>query len=286
MQDQLKSSQDSVVDLQEQLKRSQESLLMVTENLSNQKNTTLGVVPLQRIESLNYTETAFTTCEMSFDETIGNSSMNLTMGSNTVLDGGIGDSLQVQMLKGELELARKTLEGKEQIIEDLIQKGCVRESEPTVTTDESAHEQKIQEELASARKELKCKDELIEQLKNKEACPTIFIEDSDVKRPEMEDELELTRKSLEERKELVLNLESKLVEAEIAKEEMLSEKESLESQLESIDQLQSQMATLETLISEGKEELKQVVEKSEDWELKYKEALESLERKKGESQEE
>ena len=286
MQDQLKSSQDSVVDLQEQLKRSQESLLMVTENLSNQKNTTLGVVPLQGIESLNSTETAFTTCEMSFDETIGNSSMNLTMGSNTVLDGGIGDSLQVQMLKGELELARNTLEEKEQIIEDLIQKGCVRESEPTVTTDESAHEQKIQEELASARKELKCKDELIEQLKAKEACPTILIEDSDAKRPEMEDELELTRKSLEEKKELVLNLESKLVEAEIAKEEVLSEKESLESKLESIDQLQSQMATLETLISEGKEELKQVVEKSEDWELKYKEALESLEMKKGESQEE
>merc|ERR1719508_158544 len=223
MQDQLKSSQDSVVDLQEQLKRSQESLLMVTENLSNQKNTTLSVVPLQRIESLNSTETAYTTCEMSFDETIGNSSMNLTMGSNTVLDGGMGDSLQVQMLKGELELARNTLEEKEQIIEDLIEKGSVRESEPTVTTDESAHEQKIQEELASVRKELKCKDELIEQLKAKEVCPNILIENCDAKRPEMEDELESTRKSLEERKELVLNLESKLVEAEIAKEEMLSE---------------------------------------------------------------
>merc|ERR1712096_102132 len=44
-------------------------------------------------------------------------------------------------------------------------------------------------------------------------------------------------------------------------------------------------ATLETLVSEGKEEFKQVVEKSDDWELKYKEAMESLERKKGEIQE-
>ena len=198
LQEELKNSQEIVAHMNEEMVENQETLLKATQSLSNQKNTTLGVVPLPRLENLNSTETAYTTCEMSFDETIGNSSINLTMGSNTVLSGGIGDSLQVQMLKGELESVKESLEEKERIVDDL--------------------------------------------------------------------EIELTA-------------------TKTAKENSVLEKESQGRRFENIDQLHSKISSLEILIAEEKEEankIKEMVEVSKVWELKYKEVLETLENKKEE----
>ena len=119
MQEELRESKESLATIQQESANFQETLKKATENHSNQNNTTLGVIPLSRVESLNSTDMAFTTCEMSFDETIGNSSMNIPVWNNTVISGGIGDSLQVQMLKGELEAVKASFEEKAKTVEEL-----------------------------------------------------------------------------------------------------------------------------------------------------------------------
>merc|ERR1719318_1149910 len=199
LQEDLKKREETLVELQEQLKKSQVEVKGEAENLSSQKNTTLGVVPAQRLESLNTTENPYVTCEMSFDDTLGSGSMNMTMETNPVFSGGIGDSLQVQMLKGELEMIKNTLEEKEQIIENLMEK--VNEKIPE-SSPECAQEQNVHEELESVKKLLIEREELIELMKNESTEPVVVPLESDganERLVEVEKELEDAKKSLEEK---------------------------------------------------------------------------------------
>ena len=63
-----------------------------------------------------YTESLYTTaCEDNFDSTLGSGSMNITM-ENTVFSPELGDSLQVQMLKGEQEVLKNALQEKDELL--------------------------------------------------------------------------------------------------------------------------------------------------------------------------
>ena len=77
---------------------------------------TLGLVPGRCVESLYTTATE----EISFDNTLGSGSMNLTM-ENTVFSAG--DSLQVQMLKSELEMVKNSLQERDELSEEKVRGG-------------------------------------------------------------------------------------------------------------------------------------------------------------------
>merc|ERR1719319_957111 len=112
--------------LQIQLKSVTENYEMAKSLAAGPLNTPDESINLPKTQSHDFSISNMTTnenIEMSFDETMG--SMSMSMIQNQMIPGksnsfaGEQDSLQVQMLKGELEQAREALEAREAEIEEI-----------------------------------------------------------------------------------------------------------------------------------------------------------------------
>ena len=301
--DELKETKITISNLEEELRKSREETQSLTDTMSSQKNTTLGILPGKRVESLYTTAQE----EISFDNTLGSGSMNMTM-ENTVFSAGIGDSLQVQMLKGEVEMLKNSLEEKEEVISELrmkegqevpvsaheledketadlraaleekellIQELREKELQASSDTTESAHELKVQEDLENAILALKEKVALIEEMKMK------MIEIDSEKKAELEENEDRCRSRIAEFQEQISEFENLKVQGEeyveeillkcqnsdAEKNERIRELEVKEVEYEStIESMEVQISEFEVLREKGEEYVKELTIRCEELE--------------------
>jgi len=265
--DELKETKSTISNLQDELRKSREEMKSVADTMSSQENTTLGILPGRGVESLYTTAQE----EISFDNTLGSGSMNMTM-ENTVFSAGIGDSLQVQMLKGEVEMLKNSLEEKEEVISELRMK----EGQEVPV---SAHELEDEETADLLRAALKEKELLIQELREKELRESSDTSES-AHELKVQEDLENANLALKEKVSLIEEMKMRIIEIE---SERKAELEENEGRCQSrIAELQEQISQFENLKVQGEEYVEEILLKCQNSDAEKDERIRELEVKEAE----